>query len=93
MEEACVTSNLPLDRESRHPRYSFEKGFFQLEVDDTRGIAHLFNHEGRLDEFPADIGAIVEVMEREHKRIFGRPFDGDKFLKKLRHIFGVIKKA
>jgi hypothetical protein len=93
LEEACNSNKLPIDRESRHPRYSFERGFLKLEVDDRKGVARLTDHEGRLDEFPADIGAIVKVVQREHTRIFGRLFDGDKFLKKLRRQYlAVIKK-
>lgn len=90
LDEACREQKLPLDRESRHPRYTFENGFLQLEVDDYKGMARLSNHEGRLGEFPADIGAIVEALQREHKRLFGRPFDGKKFLKKLRHHYLAI---
>lgn len=85
LEEACVARKLPLDRESRHPRYSFKGGFFQLEIDERKDIARLSDHEGPLDEFPTDIGVIVEIVEREYKRIFERSFDSNKFLKKLRH--------
>jgi hypothetical protein len=92
IEEACTKNNLPLDRESRHPKYKFESGFFQLEIDDRKGIARLSDNEGQLDEFPADIAAIIEAVQREHKRVFKRPFDGEKLLKKLRHQYlAVIK--
>lgn len=84
LDEACSKNGIPLDRESRHPRYTFEKGFIQLEIDDQKGLARLSDHEGRLDEFLADIGAIVEGIQREHARLFGRQFDGRKFLQKLR---------
>ncbi len=84
LDEACSASKIPLDRDSRHPRYTFEEGFIQLEIDDYKGLARLSDHEGRLDEFPADIGAIVEAGKREHARLFGRQFDGKKFLQKLR---------
>jgi hypothetical protein len=85
LDEACKSNSLPLDRDSsRHPRYTFENGFIHLEIDDYKGRARLSNNETRLDEFPADIGAIVEAIQREHKRLFARPFDGKKFLQKLR---------
>lgn len=94
LEEACNANNLSIDHESRHPRYSFERGFFKLEVDDRGGMARLSDHEGQLGEFPADIGAIIEIVQREHHRIFGRPFEGDKFLKKLRRQYlAVVKKV
>ena len=35
---------------SRHPRYSFENGLIQLEVDEYKGMARLINNEGRLGE-------------------------------------------
>jgi hypothetical protein len=84
LEEACGANELPLDRESRDPRYSFEQGFFTLEVDPQTKKARLSDYEGRLDEFPADIGAIVEAVQREHKRVFGASFDGKKIIRKLR---------
>jgi len=84
IEEASRSNNLPLDQESRHPQYRFDRGFFTLDIDEYKGLARLSDYEGRLDEFPADIGAIVEVVAREHKRVFGRDYDGKKFLKRLR---------
>lgn len=84
--EACQVNQLPLDRESsRHPRYTFEQGFLQLEIDDYKGLARLADNEGRIGEISADVGAIVELVQREHKRLFARKFDGAKFLQKLRH--------
>ncbi|MEG4456421.1 hypothetical protein [Microcoleus sp. N9_A1] len=84
LEKACQATSLQLDQDSRHPRYKFEKGFFQLDIDDHKKIASLSNYESsKMVEFPADIGAIVEVVQREHKRIFERTFDGKKFIKKL----------
>ncbi len=93
LEKACTTSDLSIDRTSSHPRYTFEGRFFQLDVDDKKGIARLSNYEGKLDEFPADIGAVIDAVQREHKRIFGRTFDGKKFLSKLRSQYlAVVKK-
>ncbi len=84
LEEACRAANLSLDKDSRHPHYKFEKGFFQLEVDDYKKTARLSDNETRLCEFPADIEAIIKAVQRERKRVFERPFDAKKFLKKLR---------
>jgi len=93
LDEACKAANLPLDRESRDPQYTFEKGFFTLLIDYQKGRARLSDYEGRLHEFPSDIGAVVEHVQAEHKRVFGRQFDGQKFLKKLRnHYLAIIKK-
>ena len=93
LDEACKAANLPVDRESRDPQYTFEKGFFTLFIDYQKGRAKLSDYEGRLYEFPSDIGAVVEYVQGEHKRVFGKPFDGVKFLKKLRnHYLAIIKK-
>ncbi|MBU1744595.1 MAG: hypothetical protein KJ649_06845 [Proteobacteria bacterium] len=93
LDEACKAANLPLDRESRDPQYTFEKGFFTLLIDYQKGRARLSDYEGRLHEFPSDIGAVVEYVQIEYKRVFGKTFDGQKFLKKLRnHYLAIIKK-
>jgi len=83
LEEACRSAGLALDPESRHPTYSLEQRFFQLKVDEQKWVARLSDHEGRLADLPADVGAVVEVLLREWKRIFGRPFNGPQFLKLL----------
>jgi len=93
LEKACDKNGLPLDKESRDPQYTFEKGFFTLVIDHRKGWAKLSNYEGRLCEFPADVDAVVEYVQKEHKRVFGRPFDGQKFIKKLRsNYLAIIKK-
>ena len=92
LEEAFVNTELSLDSDSRHPKYSLEQGFFQLAINDQKRTARLSNYEGRLPEMPADIQAIVEAVQGEHERIFGR-FNGKKFLKQLRsHYKAIIKK-
>jgi hypothetical protein len=92
LEEASRKDSLPLDSDSRHPKYRFERGFFQLEIDETKRMARLSDHEGRLAEIPADVQAIVEIINREHKRIFGRKFNGNKFLKNLRTQYKAVLK-
>lgn len=93
LDDACKANNLPLDRESRDPQYTFAKGFFTLLIDYQKGSARLSDYEGRLHEFPSDIGAVVEYVQNEYKRVFGKMFDGQKFLKKLRnHYLAIIKK-
>jgi hypothetical protein len=93
LEEACRSSGLTLDNNSPHPRYGFERGFFRLEIDEKKRIARLSNHEGRLAELPADVEAVVEIIKRERQRIFGRSFNGTKFLKTLRAQYkAIIKK-
>jgi hypothetical protein len=92
LEESFREARLPLDADSRHPRYTLEKKFFLLEIDEKKRIAKLSDNEGRLVELPADIGAIVETVQREYKRIFGRPFKGTEFLRLLRMQYLAIMK-
>ena len=92
IEEACRTANLDLDSNSPHPRYSFKGGFFRLEIDEKRRMARLSDHEGRLAEHPADVQAVVETVQKEIQRLFGRPFNGPKFLKTLRAQYKAVLK-
>lgn len=93
LEESFREAKLPLDSDSRHPRYTIERKFFLLEIDEKKRIAKLSDNEGRLSEFPADIGAIVETVQREYRRIFGRPFKGIEFLRLIRgQYLAIIKK-
>ncbi|MBN1900234.1 hypothetical protein JW926_02775 [Candidatus Sumerlaeota bacterium] len=93
LEEACRISGLVLDTNSPHPRYGLEGGFFRLEIDEKKRMARFSDHEGRLAEFPADIPAVIETIKKEHKRVFGRSFNGSKFLKRLRTQYkAIIKK-
>jgi hypothetical protein len=93
LEDACKTSHLPLDPDSRHPRYAFAGGFFRVEIDDAKMTARLSDNGGEIARFPADTGAIVAAIQREYSRVFGRSFDGRAFLVKLRHHYlAVLKK-
>lgn len=92
IEETFRSAGLALDPESRHPAYSMEQRFFQLKVDERKWTARLSDHEGRLADLPADVGAVVEAILRERKRVFGRPFNGPKFLKLLRSQYLAVVK-
>lgn len=93
IEEACQAVDLALDSDSRHPKYNLERSFFRIEIDEKKCMVCLSNHEGRLAELPADVPAIVETIQREHQRIFGRSFNGVKFLKTLRaQYLAILKK-
>lgn len=90
LESASSSAGLTVDRESRHPRYSFDDKFFQLEIDERNGTARLSDREGRLVELAADVGAVIEAVQRERARVMGRPFDGEQFLAKLRRQYLAI---
>jgi len=89
MEEACCNSNLLLDKNSAHPCYRFDNGFFTVEIDEKKWIAKLSNYEtkGKLAELPADPTAIVEAVKKEHNRVFERSFEPKAFLKQLRQAY------
>jgi hypothetical protein len=90
-DRACAEAGLPLDRtRSRHPKYILADGFFELMINESSGTARIITYEGRLADIPADVGAIVELIGREHQRIFDRPFEGEKFLAKLRRNYDAI---
>lgn len=85
LADACNDAGLPIDKESRHPTYLFDNNFFKLTINESKKTARLSNYEAKaLWEIPADIGAIVAGIQREHQRLFGRKFDGAAFLKMLR---------
>ncbi len=93
LERACQAADLKLDSDSRHPNYGLERGFFKLEIDEPKRRARLSDREGLRLELSADVPAIVELIKREHKRVFGRPFNGSKVLKALRSQYkAIIKK-
>ncbi|MEA5476734.1 hypothetical protein VB774_03790 [Pseudanabaena galeata UHCC 0370] len=93
LDKAFNQASLRLDRNSAHPNYKFEGGFFELHINEQKRTARLSNYENqKLFEIAADIEAIVEACQREHKRVFDRQFDNKKFLKKLRKIYQAILK-
>lgn len=93
IEESCKTHQLKIDTTSRHPKYTFNDGFFRLEIDEKKYKAKFSDTEGNLFEISADVDAIVELILKEKERIFGRKFDGNKFLKLLRtNYLAIIKK-
>ena len=92
LEHACVESRLPIDRTSRDPHYTFQNGFLELDIDTGKRLAHVKDREAKLAAIPADIGAVVEVVAAEHRRLFQRPFDGEKFLRKLRSNYLAVAK-
>lgn len=93
IENSFRNSKVSLDKDSRHPRYSFQNGFFKLEIDEFKGTSRLSDTEGSLGEIPSDIDAIVESINKEYHRVFERPFDGKKFFKNLRKNYLAVTKT
>lgn len=82
LERVFDSEKLPLDMTSRHPVYTFQKGFLELRIEND-GIANISDSEGRLARFPGDIKVVVEKVREELSRLFERPFDGESFLRDL----------
>lgn len=94
IERMAQQHKLPLDvTQSRHPKYLFREGFLTLEIDDAKRMARLRDYEEKLADTPPDIEAIAQVLQSHDRRLFGRPFDGAKFLARLRRTYlDIIKK-
>jgi len=93
LDKECKASNIIIDKESRHPKYTFEKGFITLTVNEAKNTAKITDYEGTLAELPLDIAAVIEVIKTEYNRLFSREFDNMKFLKLLRKQYlDILKK-
>ena len=85
--EACKVAGIDLDRDCRHPKYTFDERFLTLELNEKKHEAVLSTHEGRIGKKLADIPVLVDWLKQERKRLFERPFDGEKFLKTVRKAY------
>ncbi|MEO8287068.1 MAG: hypothetical protein ABI670_11610 [Chloroflexota bacterium] len=93
LEAAASAAGLSIDKESRHPKYTVDDKFFQLELDDRKGTVRISDYEGQLTELPADVGAVIEAVQHERSRVLERPFDREQFLGKLRRQYlGIVNK-
>lgn len=92
-QQACEKEGLIIDESSSHPKYSFFDGFFIVEISESKGTAVIRDRMSRLHELPCDISEITALIKEEHKRVFQRPFDENKFLKKLfKYYSDLVKK-
>ncbi|KKG12532.1 hypothetical protein [Methanosarcina sp. 2.H.A.1B.4] len=79
-EKACKEASLDIDPTSRHPRYRVCNSFIEVEISEKMERARIFDREGILEEITCDIGAIIESLQFHKERLFGREFNGMKFL-------------
>ena len=95
IERMAQSHQLPLDfARSRHPKYLFREGFLTLEIDDAKRLARLRDYEEKLADIPPDIEAIAQTLKTQDHRLFGRPFDGPRFLEKIRRNYlALLKKS
>lgn len=83
LEKEAERVGLVIDRSSRHPKYTFEQGFFQLQVQERPKKAVLSDFEGKLAQMPADIEPAVSRILKEKSRVFERPFAPVEFMTRL----------
>ena len=77
LEEECRDAGLELDSRSRHPNYLFADGFLVVKVkkQGRTVIAAITSNQRKLAEFPADVQAVGERVEKEGEHLFGRPYE------------------
>ncbi len=86
LEEKCKSENIPMDKTSRYPKYTFCDNFITLEVNDKNFTAKLSTYGGKLLQSPIsfDIPIVAEKLKEEIDKIFNRSnFDPKKFLKNI----------
>jgi len=91
-EKACKEASLDIDPASRHPRYRLCDSFIEVDISEKTEKARIFDREGPLEEITCDIGAIIESLQSHKKRLFGREFDGMKFLLDIYRQYGFLIK-
>jgi hypothetical protein len=82
-EQALTKGQLVVDADSRHPHYTFDDHFIEVRVLNS-GKARISDREGPLDDVAAHPDAVVQTVQREHARLFDRPFNGQEVLNRIR---------
>jgi hypothetical protein len=94
IERLSNATGIAIDRKSRHPRYFFGKdGFLEARIDDLKLTATISTREGKLATIPADPPAILDSVGVESKRLFGRKYNGPRFLSDIRKAYLAVMKA
>jgi hypothetical protein len=83
IEKASSMDGLQLDKNSRHPRYTFFDRFIVLEIDDLAFKAKASTSESRLFTKPFDIELVLTEIKHESDRLFKRSFNAQNFIKRL----------
>ena len=92
LNEACVKAGIEIGTDSAHPKYYFRDRFLTLEISDLKAMASLQGPTGKIKTIPADVLAIVDLLETEISRLFGRGFDGQETMEVVRsHYLKLIK--
>lgn len=81
--EAARATGLQIDATSRHPRYTFEQGFIQVEIDDRQFTAKVSTRDGDETVVGLDVAPLVEHIRAERARLFDREFQPDSLLRSI----------
>jgi hypothetical protein len=80
---AARAAGLEIDSTSRHPLYTFKRGFIRLEVDDRRATAKITPRDGDTIEVGLDVEVIVERLRKDVDRLFNQPFNAKALLRSV----------
>jgi len=81
--EAVRSTGLEMDATSRHPRYTFEQRFIQVDVNEQELTATFTTRDGNTVVLGLDVSPLVERIKKERTRLFDREFQPEAFLKRI----------
>lgn len=85
--EAADSAALAIDPTSRHPKYTFDDHFIEVELLERDLTAVIdIRHGDRIRE-PLDVPVVIERVKAEHDRLFGRPWNRNAFIKQLQQAY------
>lgn len=90
---AAREAGIEIDSTSRHPRYSFSRGFLRLEVDETEFTAKLVPRDGQASMVGLDLGYVIEKIKSEQHRLFERELNADVLLRSLYTAYSAVLRA
>lgn len=86
-------AGLVIDSTSRHPRYTFQNGFVQVEFDEKRLLATLKCRDGDEKQYGIDLDVVVNALKSEISRLFARDFNPEPFLSRLFTAYAAVLRA
>ena len=85
--EAARDAGLHIDVTSRQPRYTFDQGFIQVDVDDRHFTAKVETRDGAATILGLDIVPLVNHVKAERSRLFDREFQPEKLLRRIHRAY------
>jgi hypothetical protein len=80
---AAEAAGVPVDRTSRHPRYTFKDGFLTVELRPSPHRVVITPRDGGPITAAVDVTPAVERVRAELRRLFERPLDADALLRRI----------